>query len=129
MQLPPFDEATLSSGLQIVVVENHRLPLVSISLTMLGGASHDPAGKEGLASLTSDLLLRGTTTRSADDIAAEIESVGASLNTGAGSDFFTLSTTVLKEHLDLAFDLIGDVLLRTTFPEEEVDLTRTRTLS
>lgn len=129
MQLPPFDEATLPNGLQIVVVENHRLPLVSISLTMLGGASHDPAGKEGLASLTSDLLLRGTTTRSADDIAAEIESVGARLNTGAGSDFFTLSTTVLKEHLDLAFDLIGDVLLRTTFPEEEVDLTRTRTLS
>ncbi len=129
MQLPPFDEATLPNGLQIVVVENHRLPLVSVSLTMLGGASHDPAGKEGLASLTSDLLLRGTATRSADEIAAEIESVGSSLNASAGNDFFTLSTTVLKEHLELAFDLVGDVLLRATFPEEEVDLARTRILS
>ncbi len=129
MQLPPFDEATLTNGLQIVVVENHRLPLVSVSLTMLGGASHDPAGKEGLASLTSDVLLRGTASRTADEMAAEIESVGSRLNASAGTDFFSLSTTVLKEHLGLGFDLMGDVLLRATFPDEEVDLARTRILS
>lgn len=129
MRLPPFGEGTLSNGLQIVVVENHRLPLVSISLTMPAGTSYDPPGKKGLASLTSDLLLRGTTTRSADDIAEEIEYVGSTLNTSVGADFFSLSTTVLKEHVDLAFGLMGDVLLHTTFPQEEVELTRTRILS
>ena len=128
-QLPPFEEATLSNGLQIVLVENHRLPLVSISLTMPAGSSHEPHGKEGLASLTADLLLKGTATRTADQIAAEIEYVGSSLNAGAGTDFFTLSTTVVKEYVGLAFELMGDVLLNSTFPEDEVQLSRTRTLS
>ena len=129
MQLPPFSEGSLPNGLQIVVVENRRLPLVSISLTMPAGSSYDPVGKEGLASLTSDLLLRGTTTRSADEIAAEIEYVGSTLSAGAGADFLTLSTTVLGEHVELAFELIGDMLLNGTFPEDEVALTRRRTLS
>ena len=129
LQLPPFEEATLSNGLQIVLVENHRLPLVSISLTMPAGASHDPRGKEGLASLTADLLLKGTATRTADQIAAEIEYVGSSLSAGAGTDFFSLSSTVVKEYVGLAFELMGDVLLNSTFPEDEVQLSKTRTLS
>ncbi len=129
LQLPPFNEALLRNGLQIVVVENRRLPVVSISLTMPAGSSYDPADKEGLASLTSDLLVRGTTTRSAEDIAAEIEYVGSSLDVGAGADFMTLSTTVVAEHVGLGFELMGDVLLNSTFPEEEVELTRTRMLS
>ncbi len=129
LQLPPFDEASLPNGLQIVVVENRRLPVVSISLTMPAGVSYDPAGKEGLASLTSDLLVRGTSSRSADEIAAEIEYVGSSLDVGLGTDFMFLSTTVLTEHVGLAFELMSDVLVNSTFPAEEVDLTRNRMLS
>jgi hypothetical protein len=121
LQLPPFDEVTEP--------ENHELPIVTISLTMPGGSSYEPAGKEGLAGLTSEVLLRGTESRTADEIAAEIEGVGSSLNSGAGPDFFTLSTTVLKEHVELAFGLIADVLLNATFPQEEVELALRRTFS
>ena len=129
LQLPPFEEVTLSNGLQVLLVENRELPLVSLSLTMLAGSSYDPQGQEGLAGMVADLLLKGTATRSAEDIAAQIEGVGSSLNAGAGSDFFNLSTTVLKEHTDLAFELMGDVILHSTFPETEVQLSQTRTLS
>jgi zinc protease len=55
LQLPPFDEVTEPNGLQIVLVENHELPIVTISLTMPGGSSYEPAGKEGLAGLTSEV--------------------------------------------------------------------------
>ena len=129
LQLPPFEETTLSNGLQVVLVENSELPLISVSLTMRGGSSYDPMGQEGVAQIVADLLVKGTTSRSADDIAAEIEGVGSSLNAGAGADFFTLSTTVLKEHVNLAFELMGDVLVNSTFSEEEFQLTKTRMLS
>ncbi|HXV87276.1 MAG TPA: insulinase family protein, partial [Gemmatimonadales bacterium] len=62
-------------------------------------------------------------------IAAEIEGVGGSLSAGAGNDLFTLSTSSLTDHVDLAFGLLADVLLRATFPEEELELARQRTLS
>jgi zinc protease len=129
LQIPPFDKVTEANGLEMVLVENHELPIVSISLTMPAGSSYDPVGKEGLAGLTSEVLLRGTESRTAEEIAAEIEGVGASLNSGAGPDFFTLSTTVLKEHVELAFTLISDVLLNATFPQEEVDLALRRMFS
>ena len=86
-------------------------------------------GKAGLAGIVAELVLKGTASRSAEDIAAQIEGVGSSLNAGAGGDFLNLSTTVLKEHTDLAFELMGDVILNSTFPESEVQLFKTRTLS
>lgn len=126
LQLPPFQRFRMANGLEVVVVANHELPLVSIGLTMQAGDRYDPPGKEGLASIVADALLKGTASRDADEIALTIESVGASLNASAGADFFTVSTTVLKDNLPLAMDLISDVLLHPTFPPDEVELTRTR---
>lgn len=126
LQLPPFEEFELGNGLQVVLVPSQKLPLVSIAVTMPGGSAYDPPGKEGLADVMSDVLVKGTTTRSAEQIAATIERVGASLGASADEDFFTFSTAVLKEHVDLAMELMNDVLLNATFPAEEVDLTLTR---
>ena len=129
LQLPPFEESSLANGLRIVLVENHELPVVTVWLTFPAGSAYDPAGQEGLTSMASDLLLRGTGNRTAEQIADEIEGVGSSLNVNAGSDFFNVSATVLTEHVDLAFQLVADVVGNSTFPEEEVELTRTRMLS
>ncbi len=129
LQLPPFTEVSLDNGLRIVLVENHELPVTTVWLTMQGGSTYEPVGKEGTAALAADLLLRGTTNRTADEIAEQIEGTGSSLNVNAGADFFGVSTTVLTEHTELAFELIADVVRNSTFPEEEVELTRTRMLS
>jgi len=126
---PPFRETTLRNGMQVILVENHRLPIVSVRISMPTGAVHDPAGKHGVATMVSDLLTKGTDSRSADEIAAAIEGVGGSLSAAAGDDFFTVQSTVLADGLDLAFQLIGDVLLHASYPEEEVELTRKRLLS
>ncbi len=129
VRFPPFREATLAYGLQIVLVENTELPVVSISLTIPVGSVHDPADMTGLAGMVAELLTKGTPTRTADQIAATIEGVGGSISASAGNDFFSLSTTVLTDHVELAVELLADVLLRATFPAEELELARRRTLS
>lgn len=129
MQFPPFREARFGNGLEMVLVENHELPIVSVSLAMPAGARHEPVGREGLAGLVGELLTKGTKTRTADQIAAEIEGVGGSLSAGAGDDFFSVSVTVLRDHLDLGLRLMSDVLLNATFPDDEVELARKRVLS
>jgi zinc protease len=122
MQFPPFQETRLANGLQLILVENHELPIVSFSLAFPAGSRYDPPGKEGLAELTAELLTKGTPSRTADQIAAAIEGVGGSLGASAGADWFTVSSTVLTDHVQLALELLADVLLNATFPQSEFDL-------
>jgi predicted Zn-dependent peptidase len=126
---PPFREARLGNGLALLLVESRKLPVVSIQLSIPTGSVHDPAGRQGVASLVSDLITKGTASRSADEIAAAIEGVGGNLTAFASEDFFTLTSTVLSDGVDLAFELMGDVLRAATYPDDEVELTRRRTLS
>lgn len=128
-QFPPFQEDTLANGLRLVLVESHENPVLSLSLAMPAGSSHDPAGKDGLADMVAALLDKGAGQRTAEQIAAEIEGVGGSLGAGAGADFMTVSTTVLAPNADLAFGLLSDVVTAPTFPASEIELVRTQTLS
>ena len=126
---PPFKEATLPNGVQLVVVEHHEQPVVSVSLAFRAGDIYDPVGKEGLSELTAELLSKGTDSRTAEQIAATIEGVGGSLSASAGPDFLTISVDALSDQAGLVFDLLGDVTLHSTFPGSELELARTRALS
>jgi len=126
---PPFQEAVLGNGLRLLVVESHKQPIVSLSLSFPAGSVHDPAGKEGLADVVAGLLTKGAGARTAEQIAEAIEGTGGSLGAQAGSDFLSISSTVLTPGLPLAFELIGDAVVRPTFPQSELDLLRTQTLS
>jgi zinc protease len=120
---------TLPNGLRILVVENHKQPIVSLSLSFGAGNFHDPAGKEGLAEMVAGLLTKGAGQRTAEQIAEAIEGAGGSLSAGAGTDFLSVNASVLTQSLPLAFSLLADVVMRPTFPANEVDLLRTQTLS
>lgn len=126
---PPFQEAVLSNGLRILVVENHRQPIVSLSLSFPAGEVHDPAAKEGLAGMVASLLTKGAGTRTAEQVAEAIEGAGGSLGAAATPDFLIMSTTVLTPSLPLAFELVADAVIRPTLPESEIGLLRTQTLS
>ncbi|MEO8200607.1 MAG: insulinase family protein [Gemmatimonadota bacterium] len=128
-KFPPFQQAVLTNGMRLVVVENHAQPVLSISLTLPAGAAYDPTGKEGLANMAAQLLTKGAGDRSAEQISAAIEGVGGSLNAGAGNDFLTISADVLSPQAELAFDLLADVAVRPTFPDRELELIKTQTLS
>ncbi len=128
-QFPPFQEARLANGLQIILVESHEQPVLSMSLAFPAGNAYDPAGKEGLAALVAQLLTKGAGKRSADEISAAIEGVGGSLNAGTSADFMSVRADVLSSDATLGFDMLGDVVARPAFPESEVELARTQTLS
>jgi len=129
VRFPPFREVALPNGMTLLLVENHEQPTLSVSLSFRAGTAYDPAGKEGVASFVAELLTKGTPTLTADQIAATIEGVGGSIGASAGNDFLTVSTDVLSDHADLAFTLLGDVTRRATFPDQELELARTRFLS
>ncbi len=129
VRFPPFKEGVLPNGVELVVIEHHEQPVVSVSLSFGAGGVSDPAGKEGVSEFVAELLSKGTATRSADQIAATIEGVGGSLAASSGDDFLTISADALSDQLPLIFELLGDVALHSTFPEGELELARTRALS
>jgi zinc protease len=129
LTFPAFGDTTLANGVNLVVIENREQPTVSMSLTFRGGASFDPAGKEGLAELVAELVTKGTPTRGAEQIAATIEGAGGQLSASSDADFLTISSNVLSDKLDLAVQLLADVTRNATFPVDELELARTRYLS
>jgi zinc protease len=110
----------LPNGLVWVFSRQTELPLVTMELLVKAGVLRDPPGKEGLANLTASLLLSGTKTLSAAQIAQQVDFLGARLGGGGGDDFTTLSLTVLKKNLAPALELCKEVLLAPAFAPEEM---------
>lgn len=118
-KLPPITARTLPNGLTVLVAEYHELPIIVFYLLVQGGAAFDPTGKEGIAELTADLIRQGTTRRTAEELAREIEFLGGSIGGDAGYDFSTLSAEFLRKDLDQALDLFADVALHPAFRPDE----------
>jgi zinc protease len=110
----------LPNGLVWLFSEQRDLPLVTLQLLVKAGTLQEPRGKAGLANLTATLLLNGTKTRTAMQIAQEVDFLGARLSSDGGDDFATLSLTILKKDLGPALDLLKDLLLNPVFAPEEV---------
>lgn len=113
--------SVLDNGLILITSEQRTLPIVTFSLLLRAGSRYDPAGREGLANLTSRLLTYGTKTRTALQISEALDFIGASLSAGAGPDVATVSMNLLKKDLDTGVDLLTDVLTASVFPPEEID--------
>lgn len=116
------------NGLTVLVLEQHWLPIVQVHALIKAGAAQDPPEKAGLANLVASLLDEGTTTRTAKQLAEQIEFVGGTLTTKAEEDFTTASALVLKKDTELGFELLADILLHPTFPEQEVKRVRSQIL-
>ena len=129
IQFPPYHLRTLSNGLQIVAVLQHEQPVVSMRLLVGAGSVHDPADRSGLANLTASLLDQGTTTRTAQEIAETIDTVGGGLAVGAGADLSFVNIVVMKDSFDLALDLLSEVVRAPAFAPAEIDRQRQRVLS
>jgi zinc protease len=129
VSFPPYEIKTLANGLQVVVVQHHEQPLVTLRLLVRAGAAQDPDGKHGVAVLTSALLDQGTTTKSAAQIADAIDTAGGALNAGAGSDVSAVNVLVMKDGLDFGFGLLADVARRPAFDPQELERQRKQALS
>ncbi len=121
---PAIQRAKLSNGLDVLLVEDHDLPLVQANLVVKGGWAADPIDRLGTASLTAELLDEGTTTRSALEISEAFRNLGAQFSTESDLDACEVHLNSLKKNLDAALGLMADVVLHPTFPAEELERQR-----
>jgi zinc protease len=121
LRLPPHEKVVLKNGLTVLLMEKHGVPFVSFAAVVRSGATSDPAGQEGLASVTADLLRKGSKTRTAQQFAADLDFIGGSFHASAGVDFTAVSAEFLNKDLARGLDLFSDALLHPVFPQEEVD--------
>ena len=119
LKLPPYKKVKLANGLTVMLMEQHEVPLVSFSVVVRTGSVADPAGKEGVASLTAALLRKGTKTRTADQFSAELDFIGGQFGAGASFDSTDGGAEFMKKDLAKGLDLLADALLNPTFPEAE----------
>jgi zinc protease len=110
----------LSNGLRLVVREDPRLPLVSMSALFRSGLLAETPKTNGITRLTARVLLKGTKTRTAEQIANQIEAIGGSISSDAGNNSMSVGVHVMKPDLKTGVDLLADVLLNANFPEKAV---------
>jgi len=110
----------LSNGLRLLVREDARLPLVAIGAVFRSGLLAETPQTNGITRLMAKALLKGTTTRTAEQIANEIEAVGGSISSEASNNTFNVSLEVTKPDVKLAVELLSDVLLNATMPEKAI---------
>lgn len=123
MALLPI-RGTLDNGVTLIVVESRTTPAVSLLAGLRGGSYLDPAGAEGTAALVSRVLDRGTTARTADEIADALDARGASLATTAGRHLITANATCLAEDFTHVAAILADVIAHPAFAEVEVERRR-----
>jgi zinc protease len=110
----------LSNGLRLLVREDPRLPLVSIASVFRGGLLAETRATNGITRLMAKVLLKGTKTRTAEQIADTIEAVGGSIGSDAGNNSFSVAVDVTQPDLGLGVEILADVLLNATMPDEAV---------
>lgn len=129
IELPAIQKSTLNNGLQVWLVEQHKLPMLSLNLVIQAGSDHDPLAKPGIATMTAEVMDAGTATMDALKIADQLDFLGASMAIRSGLDGTFASLETLTKHLDEALTVFGDVISHPTFPEKEFERLRNQRLT
>lgn len=138
-ELPPFGQDRplprlevqvhqLPNGLTIWLVPRSGLPKVSLTLGIRGGTASDPEALRGTASLMARLLKEGTRTRTSRQIAEQAQALGGTISSRAGDDQIIVNAQSLSMHAPAMVELLADVALNPSFPQKELELTKTNTL-
>jgi zinc protease len=127
--LPRASEATLSNGLTVLIMENHRLPMISMQLNISGaGPIFEPANMPGLAYITAGMLDEGTKTKTSVQIAEQKAQLGAEISASAafGSSSTIINVSGLSDNFDQWLALASDILLNPNFPADELNRQKQR---
>jgi predicted Zn-dependent peptidase len=140
--LPRPVERKLSNGLRLLVLESHRAPTISLSITIPSSALRDPEGMPGIAEATAAMMMTGTATRTQRQISEALADIGATVSFGgggggggrggrggSGSSDGSITVSALTEHFDEALAIVSDILLHASFPADELARWKGRTRS
>ncbi|NDD26837.1 MAG: insulinase family protein [Proteobacteria bacterium] len=128
-EAPPVEISRTTGGTTIIVKENHSVPIVSVALYLRGGAMAEVEGRQGITTLMQRMLMKGTATRSNEDIADALEFVGATMAPFTGKDVFGATLNVLSKHLPAALEVFADCLTRPALPEAHLEQERSVLIS
>ena len=125
--LPPAQVSKIENGLTLVMIEDHRAPMVTIDVGIPSRVISSPSlrvlrERSALAEATAQLMTEGAGKRGSEELAREIETLGGRLSSAAGDDYAEVDVAVVAENAERMMEILGDVLLRPTFPEKEVAL-------
>ena len=120
VKLPQYTRTVLPNGVVVDLMPKPGVPLVGIQVLIKGGAEAEPAGLEGVAGITADLLRKGTTKLNADEFSDQLDALGGSFRTRSDYSSTVITSEFLKKDFDLGLELVNQAVLRPTFPEAEV---------
>ncbi|MFM9904223.1 MAG: M16 family metallopeptidase [Pyrinomonadaceae bacterium] len=126
--IPQPYQTTLENGLRVVIFEDNRLPLVSFRLAFYSGEIYDPAGSTGLTSAVASMVAEGTENYTSLQFAEKIERLGSNISVSSSDDFTIAAASALSLYSAEILAMLAEVVLRPTFPEEELDLYRRNTV-
>jgi len=125
IEIPDVERVALANGMQLLLLEDHELPLINASVMIRTGSAYEPADKVGLADITGTVMRTGgTTNKTGDQIDEELEQIAASVGTDIGVDAGYASMSVLKEDIDTALAILVDVLMNPAFPQDKIELAK-----
>jgi len=129
LRVPVWTKTTLANGADFIVSEKHDLPLVSFSITLLGGAAQfEPADRTGLASITASMLSEGTKTRDGEALSNALQLLGTSVSTTIGTESGSMSFVATSGKFAATLDILADMLLNSTFPADALERIRAQRL-
>ena len=126
--LPPSREVRLPNGALVILAEKHDVPLIAFRALLRGGSIADMPGKEGVASLTGGLLRKGAGKRTAQEIAALVDGLGAEFDTGSGLEISYVAGEFMARDEAVMLDLLADVLRRPVFPQDEFEKLKSQSI-
>ena len=121
--------AKLANGAELIVSEKHDLPLVSFSITFLGGADQfESAERRGVAGLTAAMMSEGTKTRTGDDLSNALQLLGTNVSVGVGSESGSISFDSTTVRFAETLAILADMLMNPIFPPEALERLRAQRL-
>jgi len=126
IKFPSINTGELKNGLKVYHIEHSRLPIITVEMIFRAGSAFDPPTLQGLANFTGEMLKGGTKTRTSEVIAEEFESLGANLDILTSHDTTVLRTRCLKEHFENIMNILGDLIINPSFPDDEIENLRSR---
>lgn len=129
LRVPAWTKAILANGATLIVSERHDLPLVSFSLTFVGGSNQfEPTGRRGVAAMTASMLTEGTATRTGDQLSDALQLLGTNVNANVGAEEGGMRFVSTTKNFDATLTILSDMMLNSTFPPESLERLRGRTL-
>jgi predicted Zn-dependent peptidase len=129
LRVPAWTKTQLSNGATLIVSERHGLPLISFTITFVGGSNQfEPAGRRGVGAMTASMLTEGTKTRTGDQLSDALQLLGTNIGAGVGGEEGSIGFVSTAKNFDATLAILADMMLNSVFPEEALERLRARTL-